>query len=32
MGLVMAFPAERGRLDAAQMITQEKANDSFASR
>ena len=32
MGLVMAFPSERGRLDAAQMITQEKANDSFASR
>jgi alkylation response protein AidB-like acyl-CoA dehydrogenase len=32
MGLVMAFPAERGRLDAAQMITQEKANNPFASR
>jgi len=31
MGLVMTFPAERGRLEAAQMITNAKENELFAS-
>ncbi|MBO2447863.1 acyl-CoA dehydrogenase [Actinomadura barringtoniae] len=31
MGLVMTFPAERGRLEAAQMITMAKENELFAS-
>lgn len=30
MGLVQAFPAERGRLEAAEMVTKEKANTDFA--
>jgi len=30
MGLVMTFPAERGRLEAAQMVTQAKENELFA--
>ncbi|MFE3448967.1 acyl-CoA dehydrogenase family protein [Nonomuraea sp. NPDC059194] len=31
MGLVMTFPAERGRLEAAQMVTQAKENELFAT-
>ncbi|MFC9971095.1 acyl-CoA dehydrogenase family protein [Spirillospora sp. NPDC127200] len=31
MGLVMTFPAERGRLEAAQMITTDRENALFAS-
>lgn len=31
MGLVMTFPAERGRLEAAQMITEHRENELFAS-
>ena len=31
MGLVMTFPAERGRLEAAQVITENKENELFAS-
>ncbi|WP_067831780.1 acyl-CoA dehydrogenase family protein [Actinomadura kijaniata] len=31
MGLVMTFPAERGRLEAAQMITSDRENALFAS-
>ncbi|TDC70257.1 acyl-CoA dehydrogenase [Actinomadura sp. GC306] len=31
MGLVMTFPAERGRLEAAQVITEHKENELFAS-
>ncbi|TDC77811.1 acyl-CoA dehydrogenase family protein [Actinomadura sp. 7K507] len=31
MGLVMTFPAERGRLEAAQVITEARENDLFAS-
>jgi alkylation response protein AidB-like acyl-CoA dehydrogenase len=31
MGLVMTFPAERGRLEAAQIITQDRENELFAS-
>ncbi|MFC5751308.1 acyl-CoA dehydrogenase family protein [Actinomadura rugatobispora] len=31
MGLVMTFPAERGRLEAAQIITENKENELFAS-
>ncbi|GAA2730717.1 acyl-CoA dehydrogenase family protein [Actinocorallia aurantiaca] len=31
MALVMTFPAERGRLEAASMITQDKENELFAS-
>ncbi|WP_210748528.1 acyl-CoA dehydrogenase family protein [Actinomadura latina] len=31
MGLVMTFPAERGRLEAAQIITESKENELFAS-
>ncbi|GAA3613352.1 acyl-CoA dehydrogenase family protein [Nonomuraea rosea] len=30
MGLVMTFPAERGRLEAAQLVTQAKENELFA--
>lgn len=30
MGLVQAFPAERGRLEAAEMVTKEKATADFA--
>jgi alkylation response protein AidB-like acyl-CoA dehydrogenase len=30
MGLVQAFPAERGRLEAAEMVTKEHANGDFA--
>jgi len=30
MGLVMTFPAERGRLEAAQMVTTAKENELFA--
>ncbi len=30
MGLVQAFPAERGRLEAAEMVTKERANTDFA--
>ncbi|WP_436775817.1 acyl-CoA dehydrogenase family protein [Yinghuangia sp. YIM S09857] len=30
MGLVMTFPAERGRLEAAQMVTTARENDLFA--
>ncbi|HMS39237.1 MAG TPA: acyl-CoA dehydrogenase family protein, partial [Pyrinomonadaceae bacterium] len=30
MGLVQAFPAERGRLEAAEMITKEKPSADFA--
>ncbi|WP_165958823.1 flavin reductase [Actinomadura sp. KC345] len=31
MGLVMTFPAERGRLEAAQVVTEARENDLFAS-
>ncbi|BCY12858.1 acyl-CoA dehydrogenase family protein [Actinoplanes sp. L3-i22] len=31
MGLVMTFPPERGRLEAASVITSNKANELFAS-
>jgi len=31
MALVMTFPAERGRLEAASMIAQDKENELFAS-
>ncbi|GAA2393979.1 butyryl-CoA dehydrogenase [Catellatospora methionotrophica] len=31
MGLVMTFPPERGRLEAAGMITADRSNDLFAS-
>lgn len=31
MGLVMTFPAERGRLEAAQVVTESKENELFAS-
>ncbi len=31
MGLVMTFPPERGRLEAASVITSDKANELFAS-
>ncbi|MFI6817521.1 acyl-CoA dehydrogenase family protein [Nonomuraea sp. NPDC050328] len=31
MGLVMTFPAERGRLEVAQMVTQDKENELFAT-
>ncbi|MFA1547883.1 acyl-CoA dehydrogenase family protein [Actinomadura chokoriensis] len=31
MGLVMTFPAERGRLEAAQVLTESKENELFAS-
>ncbi|OLT37887.1 acyl-CoA dehydrogenase [Actinomadura sp. CNU-125] len=31
MGLVMTFPAERGRLEAAQVVTENKENELFAS-
>ncbi|MEU5882468.1 acyl-CoA dehydrogenase family protein [Spirillospora sp. NPDC047279] len=31
MGLVMTFPAERGRLEAAQLITTDRENELFAS-
>ncbi|GAA2214426.1 hypothetical protein GCM10009850_098910 [Nonomuraea monospora] len=30
MGLVMTFPAERGRLEVAQLVTQDKENELFA--
>ncbi len=30
MGLVQAFPAERGRLEAAEMVTKERSNGDFA--
>ena len=30
MGLVQAFPAERGRLEAAEMVTKEKVTTDFA--
>lgn len=30
MGLVQAFPAERGRLEAAEMVTKEVSNGDFA--
>jgi hypothetical protein len=30
MGLVQAFPAERGRLEAAEMVTKERVNGDFA--
>ncbi len=30
MGLVQAFPAERGRLEAADMVIKERANSDFA--
>ena len=30
MGLVQAFPAERGRLEAAEMVTKEKPSADFA--
>ncbi len=30
MGLVQAFPAERGRLEAAEMVTKERASTDFA--
>lgn len=30
MGLVQAFPAERGRLEAAEMVTKEKLSNDFA--
>jgi alkylation response protein AidB-like acyl-CoA dehydrogenase len=32
VGLVQAFPAERGRLEAAQMVTSDRANTLFATR
>ncbi|GAA3447593.1 acyl-CoA dehydrogenase family protein [Planomonospora venezuelensis] len=31
MGLVMTFPAERGRLEAAQIVTSAKENELFAT-
>ncbi|MFD8530703.1 acyl-CoA dehydrogenase family protein [Streptosporangium canum] len=31
MGLVMTFPAERGRLEAAQMVTEAKENELFTT-
>jgi hypothetical protein len=31
MGLVMTFPPERGRLEAASVITSNRANELFAS-
>ncbi len=31
MGLVMTFPAERGRLETAQIITEAKANELFTT-
>jgi alkylation response protein AidB-like acyl-CoA dehydrogenase len=31
MGLVMTFPPERGKLEAASMVTADKANDLFAN-
>ncbi|MFC6879303.1 MULTISPECIES: acyl-CoA dehydrogenase family protein [Actinomadura] len=31
MGLVMTFPAERGRLEAARMVTGDRENELFAS-
>ncbi|GAA4080376.1 acyl-CoA dehydrogenase family protein [Nonomuraea soli] len=31
MGLVMTFPAERGRLEVAQMVTQAKENELFTT-
>ena len=31
MGLVMTFPPERGRLEAASMVTTDRANTLFAN-
>ena len=31
MGLVMTFPPERGRLEAASSVTSDRSNDLFAA-